>query len=228
MPRTLAIVPARGGSKGVPRKNIHPVAGKPLIAWTILAAKAARGIDRLVVSTDDAEIAAVAREWGAEAAMRPAALAQDATPTLPVLRHVLDALGESPDAVMTLQPTSPLRTAAHIEAALAAFYADPGADSLVSVVDVPHVFHPRSVMKRGGDGYLVPYLDEPPPFRRQDKEAVFARNGAAIYLTRTAKLAEYIFGGKLIGFPMDAESSLDIDAVADLEVAEAVLRSRGA
>lgn len=228
MPRTLAIVPARGGSKGIPRKNIHPVAGKPLIAWTILAAKAARGIDRLVVSTDDAEIAAVAREWGAEAVMRPAALAQDATPTLPVLRHVLDALGESPDAVMTLQPTSPLRTAAHIEAALAAFYADLGADSLVSVVDVPHVFHPRSVMKRGGDGYLVPYLDQPQPFRRQDKEAVFARNGAAIYLTRTVKLAEYIFGGKLIGFPMDAESSLDIDAAADLEVAEAVLRSRGA
>jgi len=228
MPRTLAIVPARGGSKGIPRKNIHPLAGKPLIAWTILAAKAARGVDRLVVSTDDSEIAAVAREWGAEVAMRPAGLAQDATPTLPVLRHVLDALGESPDAVMTLQPTSPLRTAAHIEAALAAFHADPGADSLVSVIDVPHVFHPRSVMKRGGDGYLVPYLDRPQPFRRQDKEAVFARNGAAIYLTRTAKLAEYIFGGKLIGFPMDAESSLDIDAPADLVVAEAVLRSRGA
>jgi CMP-N,N'-diacetyllegionaminic acid synthase len=228
MPRTLAIVPARGGSKGIPRKNIHPVAGKPLIAWTILAAKAAKGIDRLVVSTDDSEIAAVARDWGAEVAMRPAALALDATPTLPVLRHVLDALGESPDAVMTLQPTSPLRTSAHIDAAIAAFHADPDADSLVSVIDVPHIFHPRSVMKRGGDGYLVPYLDQPQPFRRQDKEAVFARNGAAIYLTRTAKLAEYIFGGKLIGFPMDAESSLDIDAAADLEVAEAVLRSRGA
>lgn len=228
MGRTVAIVPARGGSKGLLRKNLRDLAGKPLIAWTIAAALAARGVDRLVVSTEDAEIADVARALGAEIVARPAALAQDDTPTLPVLRHALDTLGEAPDAVLTLQPTSPLRTAAHIEAALAAFYADPRADSLVSTVEVPHVFHPRSVMKRGAEGYLVPYLDEAQPYRRQDKEPVFARNGAAIYVTRTARLAEYVFGGRLVGFAMDAQSSLDIDTAEDLAHAEAILRARGA
>jgi CMP-N,N'-diacetyllegionaminic acid synthase len=228
MPRILAIVPARGGSKGIPRKNLAPLAGKPLIAWTIEAAKTARGVDRLVVSTDDSEIAAVARALGAEIAMRPAELAADDTPTLPVLRHAVAELGENPDAVLTLQPTSPLRRAAHIEAALATFAADPGADSLVSVIDVPHVFHPRSAMKRDALGYLVPYLDATQPYRRQDKEPVYARNGAAIYLTRAPRLADYVFGGRLIGFPMDEESSIDIDTPADLARADAILRARGA
>lgn len=228
MARVFAIVPARGGSKGIPRKNLAPVAGKPLIAWTIDAAKAARGVDRLIVSTDDAEIAAVARALGAEVVMRPTELAADDTPTLPVLRHAVAALGETPHAVLTLQPTSPLRRTSHIETALAAFAADAHADSLVSTIEVPHVFHPRSVMKRDARGYLVPYLDSAQPYRRQDKEIVFARNGAAIYITRTSRLAEYVFGGRLIGFPMDAESSLDIDAPEDLARADAVLRARNA
>jgi CMP-N,N'-diacetyllegionaminic acid synthase len=228
MPRILAIVPARGGSKGIPRKNLAPVAGKPLIAWTIEAARAARGVDRLAVSTDDAEIASVARALGAEIVQRPADLARDDTPTLPVLRHALAELRDTPDAVLTLQPTSPLRRASHIDEAIGAFFADAAADSLVSVVDVPHVFHPRSVMKRDEAGYLVPYLDAVQPYRRQDKEPVVARNGAAIYITRTARLAEYVFGGRLMGFAMDAESSLDVDAPEDLVRAGAILRARGA
>ena len=226
MPKILAVVPARGGSKGIPRKNLASVAGKPLIAWTIESAKAARGVDRLVVSTDDAEIAAVARALGAEIVLRPAELAADDAPTLPALRHAFETLGSDADAVLTLQPTSPLRRAAHIEAALAAFNADPAADSLVSTIDVPHIFHPRSVMKRDAYGYLVPYLDSVQPYRRQDKEPVFARNGAAIYITRAARLADYVFGGRLIGFPMDAESSLDVDTPEDLARADAVLRAR--
>lgn len=226
MPPILAVVPARGGSKGIPRKNLAPVAGKPLIAWTIEAAKAARGVDRLAVSTDDPEIAAVARALGAEIVMRPAELAGDDAPTLPALRHAFEALGGGADAVLTLQPTSPLRRAAHIEAALAAFAADPAADSLVSTVEVPHVYHPRSVMKHDARGYLVPYLDAAQPHRRQDKEPVFARNGAAIYVTRASRLAEYVFGGRLIGFPMDAESSLDVDTPEDLARADAILRAR--
>lgn len=226
MPKILAVVPARGGSKGIPRKNLASVAGKPLIAWTIESAKAARGVDRLVVSTDDAEIAAVARALGAEIVLRPAELAADDAPTLPALRHAFETLGSDADAVLTLQPTSPLRRAAHIESALAAFNADPAADSLVSTIDVPHIFHPRSVMKRDAHGYLVPYLDSVQPYRRQDKEPVFARNGAAIYITRAARLADYVFGGRLIGFPMDAESSLDVDTPEDLARADAVLRAR--
>lgn len=226
--KILAIIPARGGSKGIPRKNIRPLAGKPLIAWTLEAARAATRLDRIIVSTEDEEIAAIARACGAEVPfLRPAELAGDDTPTLAALQHVVAKLQKDesycPDAVMTLQPTSPLRTAVHIDEAADLFAADPQADSLVSCVKVPHVFHPRSVMKRTADGYLAPYLDETQPFRRQDKETVFARNGAAVYITRTPCLERFVFGGKLIGYPMDERSSVDIDTQADWMRAETLL-----
>ncbi|WP_166443683.1 cytidylyltransferase domain-containing protein [Rhabdaerophilum calidifontis] len=228
--RFLAIIPARGGSKGVPRKNIRMVAGRPLIAWTIEAARLSGALDRIAVSTEDAEIAAIARAWGAEIFERPAALAEDATPTRDVLwHHVADcaAAGYHPDAVVTLQPTSPLRRPEQLRAACAAFAADPRADSLVSCIDVPHIFHPLSVMRLGPDGYLRPYLDQPAtPTRRQEKPPALARNGAAIYITRTARLADYVFGGNLLPFPMPVEDSLDIDEEQDLEAAERCLRER--
>ena len=229
--RLLAVIPARGGSKGVPRKNIRPLAGRPLIAYSIAAAREASRVDRVVVSTDDAEIAAVARGLGAEVVERPPELAGDAAPTLPVLGHAVAVLeaadGYRPEAVLTLQPTSPLRTARHIDEAAALFAADPLADSLVSCVAVPHIFHPRSVMRRDEAGYLVPYLPSPQPTRRQDKEPVFARNGAALYITRTGRLSEYVFGGRLIAYLMDEASSLDIDTEADFARAEAALKERG-
>lgn len=227
--RLLAVIPARGGSKGIPRKNLHPLAGKPLIAWTIEAALAAKSLYRVIVSTDDVEIAAVSRQLGAEAILRPVELAQDKTPTLPVLQHVVAALRETgyrPDAVMTLQPTSPLRTARHIDEAAAMFAADAGADSLVSTVDVPHIFHPLSVMRRDAEGYLVPFLDGDMPLRRQDKQGVVARNGAAIYITRTSRLSEYVFGGRLIGYSMPPELSVDIDGPQDMVEAERQLQNR--
>lgn len=228
--RFLAIIPARGGSKGILRKNLRDVAGKPLIAWTIAAARAAKGLDRVVVSTEDGEIAAVARAHEAEVVERPADLARDETPTLPVLRHAVETLkaheGYLPDAVVTLQPTSPLRTAADIDAAIALFVADPQADSLVSCIAVPHIFHPDSVMKRDTSGYLVPFLDRPQPTRRQDKVPVLARNGAAIYITRANCLDRFVFGGRLLAYMMEESRSLDIDSEADLALAEAAL-SRG-
>lgn len=222
--RFLAVIPARGGSKGIPRKNLRVLAGLPLIAHSITAAQAAATVDRVVVSTEDSEIAAVARAWGAEVVDRPQSLARDDSPTLDSLRHTVAALetvdGYRPDAVITLQPTSPLRTARHIDEAAALFAADPTADSLVSCVPVPHIFHPRSVMRRDADGYLAPYLPDPQPTRRQDKEPVLARNGAAIYITRTERLADFVFGGRLIAYLMDEDSSLDIDVEADLAFAE--------
>lgn len=226
--KILAIIPARGGSKGVSRKNIRQLAGKPLIAWTIDAALAARALDRIVVSTEDEEIARISLELGAEVPfLRPAELAADTSSTLDVLCHVVAELerreGYRPDAVMTLQPTSPLRTATHIDGAAALFAADPRAESLVTFVEVPHIFHPRSVMKRGAEDYMVPYLDDPQPTRRQDKEPVFARNGAAIYITRTACLDRFVFGGRLLAYMMDEAHSLDIDTEADLARAEAIL-----
>lgn len=227
--RLLAIVPARGGSKGVPRKNIRPLAGRPLIAYSIAAGQGAESVDRLVVSTDDAEIADISRGLGAEVRLRPATLAADDTPTQDVLQHVVEELareGYRPDAVLTLQPTSPLRTARHIDEAAALYEADAQADSLVSCTDVPHIFHPCSVMRKDAAGYLVPYLNDKQPTRRQDKEPVFARNGAAIYITRTNRLKDYVFGGKLIAYMMDPESSLDIDTVGDFAAAERVLKAR--
>jgi len=227
--RLIAIIPARGGSKGIPRKNIHPLCGRPLIAYAIDAARQSRAVDRTIVSTDDAEIAEISRGLGAEVRMRPAALAADDTPTRAVLEHVVGELAAQfyvPDAVLTLQPTSPLRTFRHIDEAAALFAADPHADSLVSCIEVPHVFHPLSVMRRNEDGYLEPYFPVAQPHRRQDKPPALARNGAAIYITRTGRLAEYVFGGCLIPYPMDAQSSVDIDTLDDLREAERILESR--
>ncbi len=221
--RLLAVIPARGGSKGIPRKNLYPLSGKPLIGWTIAAARAAKSLDRIVVSTDDEEIAAVARRLGVEAMMRPVELAQDRSPTLPVLQHVVAVLAEAgyhPDAVMTLQPTSPLRTAQHIDEAAALFAADSQADSLVSTIAVPHIFHPLSVMRRDTAGYLVPFLHGDMPLRRQDKQDVVARNGAAIYITRINRISDYVFGGRLIGYDMPLECSVDIDGLQDMIEAE--------
>lgn len=226
--RTLAIIPARGGSKGVLRKNIKNLAGKPLIAYSIDAAREARGIDRVCVSTEDVEIADIAKAYGAEVLDRPAKFAQDLTPTRDVLWFHVQELareGYHPDVVMTLQPTSPLRKVIHIEEALDLFARDPEADSLVSCVQVPHHFHPLSVMKKDERGYLRPFVDQAAtPQRRQDKVQVFARNGAAVYLTRTDRLKQYVFGGKLISYLMPEEDSLDIDTERDFELAEKILQ----
>lgn len=227
--RILAVVPARGGSKGIPRKNIALVAGQPLIAYTLIAGQAAKCLDRMIVSTDDAEIAAVCRALGAEVLMRPVELADDHATTRAVLLHVVDTLaatGYRPDAVMTLQPTSPLRTAAHIDEAANLFMADPQADSLVSCMPVPHIFHPTSVMRQTADGYLEPFFQGPRPTRRQEKELVFARNGAAIYITRTARLHEFIFGGCLLPYMMDPADSIDVDQPEDLLAAERLMLER--
>jgi CMP-N,N'-diacetyllegionaminic acid synthase len=227
--KILAVIPARGGSKGIPRKNIALLQGRPLIAFTIDAARAANSLDRIIVSTDDDEIAAVSDGLGVEVVRRPAELAGDEASTLLVLQHMLAELtktGYRPDAVMTLQPTSPLRTSRHIDEAVQVFANDASADSLVSCIEVPHVFHPHSVMRRTVEGYLVPFLDLPQPNRRQDKEPVFARNGAAIYITRTERLGEFIFGGRLMPYMMPEMASIDIDSLADLAAAESILAER--
>ena len=227
--RFLGIIPARGGSKGVPGKNIRPLAGKPLIAWTIEAAQGSGSLDPLLVSTDDPAIAAVARDLGVEVRMRPAALAEDDTPTRPVLEHVakeLEAEGSVFDAIVTLQPTSPLRLPVHIREACSQFAADPQADSLVSCIAVPHIFNPLSVMKRNADGYLENFMEGTVITRRQEKPEVFARNGAAIYVTRRDRIGDYVFGGKLLCYLMDEKYSLDIDAAADFIAAERIMAAR--
>lgn len=217
--KILGVIPARGGSKGIPKKNIKLLNGKPLIAYTIEAALTSH-LDRVVVSTDCEEIAKVAKEYGAEVMMRPAHLAEDKTPTLPVLQDVVARLDEEFDAVMTLQPTSPLRTSKHINEAMELFESDKEADSLVSVVEVPHNYMPEKLMNFDGK-YLIGNSE---PKRRQDVSTMYARNGAAIYITKTDKLSEYIFGGKILPYFMSKIESFDIDDMEDWEMAECQIK----
>jgi CMP-N-acetylneuraminic acid synthetase len=226
----VGLIPARGGSKGIPRKNIAPCGGRPLIAWTCEAARAARTLARTIVSTDDADIAAVANECGVEAPfLRPAALAEDATLALPVLVHALDWLesrGARVEALVLLQPTSPLRRAEQIDGAVELFRRS-GADTVVSVVEVPHRYHPASVM-RERDGRLVPYHDNSSTVtRRQGLEPLYARNGPAVLVVAPSTLrAGQLYGGRTVGYRMAEIDSIDVDSADDLHLAGMLLAAR--
>ncbi len=225
----LGVIPARGGSKGVPGKHLRTVGGRPLLAYTADAALASRRLTRVVVSTDAPEIAEAARALGLDVPfMRPAALAADDTPMLPVLQHALEyaaASGTPADVVVLLQPTSPLRRAGHIDAAIE-ILEQTGADSVVSVVEVPHQFNPVSVM-RNDHGRLVPFLDGPAPLRRQDKPPVFARNGPAVLAVRASVVAAgSLYGQDCRPLLMAAGDSLDIDTPADLDLLDYYLTRR--
>ena len=227
-PTFLGLIPARGGSKSLPRKNIAPLAGKPLLAYTAAAALGAASLAHTVLSTDDAEIAEIGRGLGLDVPfLRPADLADDETPMLPVMRHALDrfaAHGREFDAVVLLQPTSPLRQSRHIDEALELLAGNPVADSVVSIVEVPHQYNPISVMRLEA-GRLTPFLDGPPILRRQDKPRVYARNGPAILAVRAAALRRgVLYSETTMGYVMSAETSLDIDDASDLWLAEQLLR----
>ncbi|HXG87675.1 MAG TPA: acylneuraminate cytidylyltransferase family protein [Vicinamibacterales bacterium] len=226
--KVLGIIPARGGSKGIPRKNLAPVAGRSLLAWTIDAATAARSLSRLVLSTEDHEIAEQGRMMGVEVPfLRPEGLSADDTAMLPVLVDVVDRLaaeqGFETEVVVLLQPTSPLRRATHIDEAVAKLIAT-GADSIVSVVAVPHQFTPTSVM-REENGQLRPYDGTASATRRQDKPALWARNGPAVLAVRAAVLrAGSLYGADSRPMAMHERESIDIDTAFDLELADWLLR----
>jgi len=229
--RILAVIPARGGSKSVPRKNITLIAGKPLIAYTVQEALKVHTISDLVVSTDDEEIRRVALSFGAKAPfLRPFELATDSALTAPVLEHCLAYMekssGELYDAVLMLQPTTPLRRAEHIEEAIK-ILSDSNCDSVVSVVSVQG-FHPLR-MKRMIGNRIINYIDQ--GFEdmrpRQVLPPVYIRNGA-IYLSRRSVLVEghHIVGENCIGFHMSSEDSINIDDLIDLKMAEFLIQSR--
>jgi len=224
--KILGIIPARGGSKGIPNKNLALLCGRPLLAYTADAVKQSRKLTRTIVSTDDERIAECARSLGLEVPfMRPAPLAADDAPMLPVVQHALEAMKErgfDADMVVLLQPTSPLRRAEHIDAAID-WLERTAADSMVSVVEVPHQFNPVSVM-RLEDGLLKPFLDGPTPTRRQDKPRVFARNGPAVLAVRAAVVASgSLYGERSWPLGMSAEDSIDIDTPSDLKLVEFLL-----
>lgn len=232
MDKTLAIIPARGGSKAVPRKNIRLVGGRPLIAYTVETALAARGLfHRVIVSTDDTEIAAIAKDCGAEVPfLRPAALSGDHVPTLPVLQHGVEFVerqdGLVLDGVFLLQPTAPLRTVEDIEAALQLARQET-CDSVISVVQVFAV-HPI-LMKRIEGNCLKDYcMVEKEGTRRQDYDPpAYMRNGA-IYLTRRDVLMKEnsIWGRKICPYVMPPERSVSIDDDMDLRLLEIMLQEQ--
>lgn len=215
--RVLALIPARGGSKGLPGKNIMRVKERPLIAWTAEAARGSRYVDQVVLSTDDEAIMAVGLQWGCEVPFRrPAALATDETPSIEVVMHALEALPEF-GFVVLLQPTSPLRCAADIDAAVEMMIAA-GAPACVSVAEVEQ--NPYWMYRLAEKGSLRPLLDPPPGeiTRRQDLPAVYALNGA-IYISEVAWLlrAMTFVTDETVAYVMPRSRSLDVDTQADLE-----------
>lgn len=215
----IGLVPARGGSKGIPRKNLAPLAGKPLLAWTLEAAAASSALTRVVVSTDWEEAATLAAEHGVEVLERPRALARDETPMLEVVRHALGELGGC-DVLVLLQPTSPLRRGEHVDAAVRVLL-DSDADAVVSVVEVPHTFRPGSLMVLE-NGRLAALAAEP-AVRRQDKAVVYARNGPAVLALRPERLLDDLYGGDLRPYVMELRDSIDVDGPHELELAEWLL-----
>jgi N-acylneuraminate cytidylyltransferase len=226
MTSTLTIIPARGGSKGIPRKNVLPVAGKPLLAWNIEAARAARRVDRVVVSTDDPEIAAVARRFGAEVVDRPAELSGDKASSEAALLHTLEHLeaaeGYRPDLVAFLQCTSPLTAPEDIDGTIEALERE-RADTALAVVPF-HYFLWRP--DGSGDGVGINHDKRVRPMR-QDREAQYLESGA-LYVMKAAgfREARHRFFGKTALHEMPAERRWEIDDPVDLEIAEVLLRAR--
>lgn len=223
--RVLAVVPARGGSKRLPRKNLFPLAGRPLLSYTLDSALGAEGIERIVVSSEDDEILRYCGSYrGVETICRPQIIANDDTPTISVIRHVLENLrleGYVPDAVMTLQPTSPLRTAAHVSASIELLLRCPDCDSVVSCVEVNHSFHPSSLMKIT-NGRIIS-VTTTSISGDQYGSTYYARNGAAIYLTRYPQCIDYVYGGIIAPYIMKPSESVDIDTFDDAIMAERLI-----
>lgn len=223
----LAIIPARGGSKGLPGKNILPLNGKPLITYTIEAARNASSVNRIIVSTDDDTIAAVARDSGAEVPfLRPAALSDDTASgvatCLHALEHANDVLDYHPELVVYLQPTSPMRSADDIDAAVK-LLRDSGADSVVSVKAVTE--YPQWMKKMDGEQRISPLFEELEiTTARQSLEKSYLLNGA-IYLSTAEALLKHqnFYGADTRGYLMPEERSIDIDTMNDFLMTQALI-----
>lgn len=224
MTSIVALVPARGGSKGIPRKNVRLLHGRPLIHWVIEAALHSR-VSRVIVSTEDDEIASIAREGGAEVPfVRPQSLATDEASTVDVALHAVDTLGLHASVLLLLQPTSPLTTSVHIDNMLA-FKEVEQAESVVSVCRSP--FAPELMYRREVDCRLSPLLAGVTASRRQEYPPVFVLNGA-MFASDTAYLLSHrtFVGSETKGYEMPVEDSVDIDDETDWIHAETSLSER--
>ncbi|MBI2640909.1 MAG: acylneuraminate cytidylyltransferase family protein [Candidatus Sungbacteria bacterium] len=225
----LGIIPARGGSKSIPRKNIKIFAGKPLIAWAIETLKQSGAVSRVMVSTDDEEIAKAAKDFGAEVPfMRPKELAEDLTPTLPVLQHAVQWLqdneGYRPDYVVLLEPTSPSKRPFHVKGVVEMLLKT-GVDSVISVAEVPGVFSPHWQIKIGEDDRVELFTGgtmKDVIRRRQDLPKTYYRN-SSIYVFKPELLFAddpSFYGEDVRAYVTDSKYAFDIDTSEDWEFAE--------
>ena len=236
----LALIPARGGSKGIPRKNIREFAGFPLIAYSIAAGLQAEEVSRVIVSTDDAEIASVAKRFNADVPfMRPKEFAQDDTPDLPVFQHALRWLAENenyePDIVVQLRPTSPLRKLTHINSAVAKLRNTPEADSIRTVCEPFQ--NPFKMWQIDNKGFMKPLIkqewfeelkgvDEPYNIPHQQLPKTYWQTGYVdAAWTRTIVEKKSMTGEKILPLEIEAGDWVDIDSPDDWEHAEALLAS---
>lgn len=229
-PKVLAIVPARGGSKSIPKKNIVSLGGRPLISYALSAIKASRLVSRIIVSTDDPEISEVSKKYGAEVPfLRPAELATDTAPTMPVLRHVLEKLktdeGYTPDFVLLVQPTSPFIKTEEIDAALELIINNPKADSVTTVAEVPNNFHPINSRLITEDGWLqfVDPVERAKYNQRQSKPKRYAIGNLWIFTPEVIMKKDIPIGDRCLPSIIKMMSAFDLDTPEDLEIAEALL-----
>ena len=214
----LGVIPARGGSKRIPHKNIKPLCGKPLIEYTINAAINS-DLDAVLVSTDDPDILLFCESLGINVIERPVDYGSDDAPTILALQHAIGGLEDTFDAVITLQPTSPFRQSKHINAALKLFTNEP-CDSLVSVQKIPHNFCFEKTMNINNERVI---LDDNLK-RSQDTSVRYARNGAGIYISNISLIMQgRILGDNILPFEMNKIESLDIDDLEDWVIAEALM-----
>lgn len=226
--KVLGLIPARGGSKELPRKNVRSLCGKPLLQYTAETALAARRLTRVILSTDDEEIAELGLRYGvAVPFLRPAVLALDTTSTLPVVQHALGYLeeqGEAFDAVCLLQPTSPLRRADDIDACIELLEAT-DADAVMTVLVVPIEHNPHWVYFRDEKNLLRLSTGEAAPVaRRQDLPRAFHREGSVYVTRRDVVMRENsLYGHAVLGFEIEPERSVNIDSAEDWERAAKML-----
>lgn len=226
--RILGVIPARGGSKGVPRKNIKLLGNKPLLQYTSKVALESSFIDTLMLTSDDDEIIAVAKDIGIQVPFkRPEYLALDNTPTLPVIIHVIEyykSIGQEFDAICLLQATSPFRTVEFLDKAIATFI-EKNTDSLVSVQQVPHEYNPHWVFEQDDQGNLKIATGESQIItRRQELPVSYHRDGS-IYITKTSVLLEQqsLYGKSISYIESPKEWYVNIDTMTDWEKAEELL-----
>ena len=230
--RVAGIVPARGGSKGVPHKNIVDLGGRSLLSYTAESALASKRLARIIVSTDDEQIAAEARHCGLETPfMRPRELARDDTPSLPVFQHAvrwLEESGDSFDAICTLQPTHPFRRADDIDRCIELLESS-GADAAMTVARVPDDFNPHWTYLMDSEGAMRLTMGGSAPIpRRQDLPPAYHREGS-VYVTRRDVLMDQnsIYGQRVVGLLIDQADRINIDTLEDLQQARAVLAHHG-